>query len=168
MNQSINNRVIKLFNFIKQQSELKVIEGITNCAPSYNKLLISFNLTSESVKCAIEIQKAIQNLEYLNLRIGIHEGEIAISGDDVLGDDVNVAARIEPFSAVGGVSISGKVQQNISSIPDIKTELIAKPNLKGVNQEISVYAIISNNLPFPDKSLITSNAACLAILLISF
>lgn len=119
-------------------------------------LLISFNLTSESVKCAIEIQKSIKDINNLNLRIGIHEGEIAISGDDVLGDDVNVAARIEPFSAEGGVSISGKVQQNISSIPDLKTELIAKPNLKGVNQEISVYALISNNLPFPDKSLINA------------
>ena len=119
-------------------------------------LLISFNLTSESVKCAIEIQKSIKDIDNLNLRIGIHEGEIAISGDDVLGDDVNVAARIEPFSAEGGVSISGKVQQNISSIPDLKTELIAKPNLKGVNQEISVYALISNNLPFPDKSLINA------------
>ena len=119
-------------------------------------LLISFNLTSESVKCAINIQKSIKNVEGLDLRIGIHEGEIAIRGDDVLGDDVNVAARIEPFSAVGGISISGKVQQNISSIPDLKTDLIAKPNLKGVNQEISVYAVISDDMPFPDKSLINA------------
>ena len=115
-------------------------------------LLVSFNLTSESVKCAIAIQKSIKDIKDLNLRIGIHEGEIAIGGNDVLGDDVNVASRIEPFSAVGGVSISGRVQQNISSNPDFKTQFIAKPNLKGVNQEISIFAIISENLPLPDMS----------------
>ena len=113
-------------------------------------LLISFNLTSESVKCAIDIQKSIIDIEDLNLRIGIHEGEIAIGGNDVLGDDVNVASRIEPFSAVGGVSISGRVQQNISSNPDFKTKFIAKPNLKGVNQEINIFAVISENLPLPN------------------
>ena len=108
-------------------------------------LLISFNLTSESVKCAIEIQKSIKKIEDLKLRIGIHEGEIAISGDDVLGDDVNVAARIEPFSAVGGVSISGKVQQNISSLPEFKTLYLGKPELKGVAQEVKVYCITSHS-----------------------
>ena len=119
-------------------------------------LLLSFNLTSESVKCAIEIQKTIKDIKDLNLRIGIHEGEIAIGGNDVIGDDVNVASRIEPFSAVGGVSISGKVQQNISSNPDFKTQFLAKPNLKGVNQEISIFAIISENLPLPDMSAINA------------
>ena len=119
-------------------------------------LLVSFNLTSESVKCAIAMQKSIKDIKDLNLRIGIHEGEIAIGGNDVLGDDVNVASRIEPFSAVGGVSISGRVQQNISSNPDFKTQFIAKPNLKGVSQEVSIFAIVSENLPLPDMSTINA------------
>ncbi len=113
-------------------------------------LLVSFNLTSESVRCGIEIQKSLLKIKDINLRIGIHEGEIAIGGNDVLGDDVNVASRIEPFSAIGGVSISGRVQQNISSNPEFKTKFIAKPNLKGVNQEISIFAVISENLPLPN------------------
>ena len=115
-------------------------------------LLVSFNLTSKSIDCAIAIQKTAVNIKNLNLRIGIHEGEIAIGGNDVLGDDVNVASRIEPFSAVGGIAISGRVQQNISSNPRFETDLIAKPNLKGVSQEISVFAITTDGLPLPKKS----------------
>lgn len=115
-------------------------------------LLISFNLTSKSIDCAIAIQKTAVNIKNLNLRIGIHEGEIAVGGNDVLGDDVNVASRIEPFSAVGGIAISGRVQQNISSNPRFETDLIAKPNLKGVSQEISIFAITTDGLPLPKKS----------------
>ena len=64
-----------------------------------------------------QIQKGTKNVEDLNLRIGIHEGEITLKNGDVLGDDVNVASRIDPFAAEGGIVISGKVQQNISSLP---------------------------------------------------
>ena len=50
VNQSINNEVIKLFYFIKQQSKLEKIDGILNCTPSYNKLIISFDLNKTNFK----------------------------------------------------------------------------------------------------------------------
>ena len=75
VNQSINNRVIKLFNFIKQQSELKVIEGITNCAPSYNKLIISFNLQVTSFK---RICDFINSIDFNNLNLLQDKKEWAI------------------------------------------------------------------------------------------
>ena len=50
VNQSVNNRVIKLFNFIKKKSALRDIEGILNCTPSYNKLIISFDLKITNAK----------------------------------------------------------------------------------------------------------------------
>ena len=66
VNQSVNNRVIKLFNFIKKQSELKNIKGITNCVPSYNKLIITFSLqTTNSKKVCDFINSA--NFDNLNL-----------------------------------------------------------------------------------------------------
>ena len=113
-------------------------------------LLITFPTVTDSVKCGIKIQNEIESVENLNLRIGIHEGEIALRDGDVFGDDVNIAARIEPFSAVGGISISSKVQQNISSLPEYETSYLSSPKLKGVSQDIKVYAITSNGLPKPD------------------
>ena len=112
-------------------------------------LLLTFPTVSAAVECSINIQKTVKDVENLNLRIGIHEGEITEKDGDVFGDDVNVASRIEPFSAPGGISISGKVQQNISSLPEYKTEYIGQPNFKGVSQKVEVYCIISHSLPKP-------------------
>ena len=119
-------------------------------------LLFTFPTVTESIKCAIEIQQTTSSLNNLNLRIGIHEGEVTIKDGDVLGDDVNVASRIEAFSPIGGIAISGKVQQNISSLPEYKTEFIVNPKLKGVVQDVKIHCIVSHNLPKLDKSKISA------------
>jgi class 3 adenylate cyclase/tetratricopeptide (TPR) repeat protein/TolB-like protein len=110
-------------------------------------LLLSFYSATSAVECAIEIQKIANTIDDLNLRIGIHQGEVIIDGKDIIGDDVNVAARIEPFSAPGGVAISNAVQQDIASNASFKTKLVGKPKLKGVQQDITIYCIISHGLP---------------------
>ena len=66
VNQSVNSQVIKLFNFIQKQSELKKIEGITNCSPSYNKLIISFNLQITNFKT---VSKFISSIDFSNLNL---------------------------------------------------------------------------------------------------
>ena len=118
--------------------------------------LLSFKTVSEAVKCGIKIQEETRSIENLNLRIGIHEGEVTLKNNDLLGDDVNIAARIEPFSAIGGIAISGKVQQNISSLTHFKTKYIGKPKLKGVSQEVNVYCITSHGLPETDISKVSA------------
>ena len=110
-------------------------------------LLLTFPTVSGAVKCAIKIQETVKKETDINLRIGIHEGEITVKDGDVFGDDVNIASRIEPFSATGGIAISGKVQQNISSLPEYKTKFIGIPKLKGVAQKVEVHCIISHSLP---------------------
>tara|TARA_X000001036_G_scaffold438595_1_gene486884 strand:+ start:14091 stop:16604 length:2514 start_codon:yes stop_codon:yes gene_type:complete len=119
------------------------------CKEMGDGLLLTFPTVSAAVDCSIEIQNTAKNIENLNLRIGIHEGEITEKDGDVFGDDVNIASRIEPFSAPGGISISGKVQQNISSLPDYKTEYLGQPNFKGVSQKVEVHCIVSHSLPKP-------------------
>ena len=57
-------------------------------------LLLTFSGATSALECAIEIQKATKDIEDLNLRIGIHQGEIIEQDGDVIGDDVNVASRI--------------------------------------------------------------------------
>ena len=66
VNQAVNNRVIKLFNFIKEQSASRKIEGILNCTPSYNKLIISFDLQLTSSKKIYDFVNSI-DFESLNL-----------------------------------------------------------------------------------------------------
>jgi len=114
-------------------------------------LLFTFPTVSEAVKCGIKIQEKTKANDDLNLRIGIHEGEITLKDGDALGDDVNVASRIEAFAPCGGIAISSKVQQNISSLPEFETSYVGKPELKGVAQEIKVYCITSHGLPKADE-----------------
>jgi len=70
----------------------------------------------------------------------------------VFGDDVNIASRIEPFAVAGGIAVSQKIQQDLSSNPEFKFKFIDTPNLKGVLQEVSIYCIISHGLPESKKS----------------
>ena len=119
-------------------------------------LLLTFPSVTEAINCGIKIQKETKNIKDLNLRIGIHEGEITLRDGDALGDDVNIASRIESYAAEGGIAISGKVQQNISSIPDFKTKFISQPNLKGVKQDVKIYCLVSHDLPETDITKVTA------------
>jgi len=123
-------------------------------------LLFTFPTVTEAVKCGIKIQEKTKANDDLNLRVGIHEGEITLKDGDALGDDVNVASRIEAFAPSGGIAISSKIQQNISSLPEFETSYVGKPELKGVAQEVKVYCITSHGLPKSDEiteSSITEN-----------
>jgi len=110
-------------------------------------LLLIFDTVTEAVECCIEFQKILKPIEHLNLRIGIHEGEILITDNDVIGDDVNITARIEPFSATGGIAISNKVNDALVREEGFKTKYLGKPKLKGVGQTVEVYCITSHDLP---------------------
>ena len=115
-------------------------------------LLLSFPSSKLAVNCSIQIQAAVKDVDDLHLRIGIHQGDIIIEDKDVFGDDVNIASRIEPFATTGGIAVSQKIQQDLSSNPEFKFKFIDKPKLKGVQQEVSVYCIISHGLPESKKS----------------
>ena len=119
-------------------------------------LLLTFDTTRDAVFCAIEIQKVTKPIKDLNLRIGIHQGEVVIQGSDVVGDDVNIASRIEPFSPSGGVSISDRVNASLNRDPEFETVLVGSPNLKGVSQEIRIYNIISHGLPRIDLKAVSA------------
>ena len=119
-------------------------------------LLLTFNTTIEAVHCSIAIQEAVKSIPELKLRIGIHQGEVAFQGDDVVGDDVNIASRIEPFSAPGGIAISGRVNASLDRDPEFKTHFLGQPKLKGVSQTVKVYCIISHGLRQTDLSQVSS------------
>jgi len=119
-------------------------------------LLLIFDTVTDAVNCCIKLQETSKQIDDLDLRIGIHQGEILIEENDILGDDVNVAARIEPFSAPGGIAISNKVHDAIVRESDFTTKYLGKPKLKGVGQEVKVYCITSHGLPETKLSKISA------------
>ena len=110
-------------------------------------LILTFDTINKAVHCCIKIQEKAKTIEDLSLRIGIHLGEILEKENDIIGDDVNITARIEPFSAPGGIAISNKVNDALVREHDFETKFIGKPKLKGVGQNVEVFCIISHNLP---------------------
>ena len=115
-------------------------------------LLLTFGTNRDAVDCAIDIQHATKDVPDLDLRIGIHQGEVVFQGSDVVGDDVNIASRIEPFAATGGIAISGRVNSSLERDPEFETMFVGTPQLKGVSQKVEVYCIISHDLPKTDVS----------------
>ena len=110
-------------------------------------LILTFDTINKAVHCCIKIQEKAKTIENLSLRIGIHLGEILEKENDIIGDDVNITARIEPFSAPGGIAISNKVNDGIVREAEFTTKYLGKPKLKGVAQKVEVYCITSHGLP---------------------
>ena len=110
-------------------------------------LILTFDTINNAVECCLSIQNKAKKIDDLVLRIGIHLGEILEKENDIIGDDVNVTARIEPFSAPGGIAISNKIHDAIIREDGFDTKYLGKPKLKGVGQEVKVYCITSHGLP---------------------
>ena len=119
-------------------------------------LILTFNTITSAVQCCLSIQEKAKEIEDLSLRIGIHLGEILEREGDIIGDDVNIAARIEPFSAPGGIAVSNKVNDALVREKEYETKYLGKPKLKGVGQEVKVYCITSHGLPETKMSQVSA------------
>lgn len=110
--------------------------------------LTIFSSAFNAVMCAIEIQKELHE-PFLPVRIGIHMGDIAYNQNEVFGDAVNIAARLEALSKAGGIVISEKVKDEIRNHPDLQTSPLGSFELKNVKQPIQIYAVSNEGIEVP-------------------
>ena len=113
-----------------------------------------FTSSVESVNCAIELQHEFLKEPLIPVRIGIHVGDIVRSEDDIIGDAVNVASRIESCAIVGSILISDKVHDQIRSQNHIKSKFIDAFELKNIDGAIPIFAIVDDKLLIPKKDQI--------------
>ena len=106
--------------------------------------LISFNSVSDAVNCAKRIQESFIKEGKISLRIGIHQGEVVFDNEDVFGDGVNIAARIEAIAPAGGIYISESVSRNIEN-KGIAVEFVGEKILKNVKYPIRIYQVIGHD-----------------------
>jgi TolB-like protein/class 3 adenylate cyclase/Tfp pilus assembly protein PilF len=111
-----------------------------------------FNSGTEAVKAAIELQRELLQEPRVNLRIGIHTGDIVYDHQGVYGDCVNLASRIEALSVPGAVLISDKVYDEIKNKPDIQARSLGQFNLKNVKRAVEVFAIANEGLVSPTQA----------------
>lgn len=112
----------------------------------------TFSSAIEATNSSIEIQRALKNESEISIRIGIHIGDVVSEGDEVYGDGVNVASRLEPLAAPGGICISGEVSNNLKNQPGIETVFLGKKKLKNVEHLVEVYALAGKGLVVPELS----------------
>src|SRR5262249_10147592 len=92
-------------------------------------LLVEFASVVDAVRCAAEIQREMLDREIelaeerrIKLRIGVNLGDVIVEGDDIFGDGVNIAARLEGLAEPGGICVSGRVQEDTAGRLDLTFE----------------------------------------------
>ncbi|GAJ00959.1 unnamed protein product [marine sediment metagenome] len=112
-------------------------------------ILASFPSAGKAVKSAITIQMRLKDDPDLTLRIGIHLGEVVFKRGDIFGESVNIANRIMPLAAEGGICVSGEVNAQIHNKPEMNTISLHSAHLKGIKTPIKLYAVSTQGLPVP-------------------
>jgi adenylate cyclase len=138
--------------------------------------LVEFPSVVDAVQCALAIQKAIAEVgdHRIKLRIGVNLGDVIIEGDDIYGNGVNVAVRLQQMADPGGICISGTVFEQIDGKVDFKFADLGSHQIKNISRPVRVYgnfsripstSPIAKHRPFFDTAnhkgaLITGGCLC--------
>jgi len=111
-------------------------------------ILAEFASAVEAVRCATDIQAALRTRNdqlplsrQVRFRIGINLGDVMLHGQDLLGDGVNVAARLQTAAEPGGICISGSVHDQISNKLSLSFRSLGEMNFKNIQQPIRTFSI---------------------------
>ena len=129
-------------------------------------VMASFDSVTEAVNAAIKIQEACNLAKDFQLRIGIHLGEVVFENEDVFGDGVNIASRIQSISKPGGIYISESVHHNVSNKKDIQTRFVREEVLKNVKEPVKIYEVIfiNGNTPYIENKIHATRKNSIAVL----
>jgi adenylate cyclase len=130
-------------------------------------MLIEFASVVDAVRCAVAVQQAMPERNTsvaadsrIELRIGINLGDVIVEGDDLYGDGVNIAARIEALADAGGVFVSNTVHDHVRDRLPFVFEDLGEQQVKNIARPVRVYRVrdIASKgtsaqpaLPLPDK-----------------
>ena len=111
--------------------------------------LVEFNSALEAAQCAIEIQRALakRNADapaerQIEIRIGIHIGDVVHRAGDVYGDGVNIASRIEQLANAGGICVSMDVERQIRNALEARLEKLVPTELKNISVPMDLFRVV--------------------------
>ena len=112
-------------------------------------MLVEFASVVDAVRCAVEIQRdmAIRYADVpesnrIDIRIGINLGDIVVGGDDIYGDGVNIAARLEGLAKPGGICISGTAFDHVKTKLDVGFESLGEQQVKNISEPVRTYRVL--------------------------
>lgn len=115
-------------------------------------LLAEFPSVVEAVQCAIEVQRELGGRGQdpacsLRFRIGIHLGDVMIDGQDLLGEGVNLAARLQSMAEPGGILISRQVYDQVHAKLSVSFEYLGEKRPKNLSEQVAVYSVALDGKP---------------------
>ncbi|PYM08294.1 MAG: adenylate/guanylate cyclase domain-containing protein [Verrucomicrobia bacterium] len=121
-------------------------------------MLVEFPSVVNAVACATELQRGIRKRNAgvpqdhrIEFRMGVNVGDVIVQGDDIFGDGVNVAARLESIATPGGITISGPVRDHLGNRLDLAFEDMGEQTLKNIERPIHVYRVCLDTPAAPSK-----------------
>jgi TolB-like protein/class 3 adenylate cyclase len=99
--------------------------------------LVEFGSVVDAVNCALSIQRRADTT--ITLRIGVNLGDIIIDGDDIYGDGVNVAARLEPLAEPGGICVAAIVNDSVGSRVSVKFRDCGEVHVKNIDHPVRIW-----------------------------
>ncbi len=112
-------------------------------------LLTEFPSAVEAVRCAVEIQHTmgernadVPEERHITYRIGINIGDIIVEGDDIYGDGVNVAARLEGLAEPGGICMARNVFNQVKEKLDLTLEHLGEREVKNIAEPVTIYRVV--------------------------
>jgi len=124
-------------------------------------ILIEFSSIVDAVRCAVEVQQgmaelnaAIPDHKRIEFRVGINIGDIIIDGEDIHGDGVNIAARLESIAEPGSIFISESSYQQVRDKLAIRFEDNGEKQLKNIARPVRVYRIVLGAFPAKQRPLL--------------
>ena len=119
-----------------------------------DNLLAEFPTALDAVRCAVEIQGVLRALNVslpnerrMDFRIGVHMGDVAVEGEKIYGDGVNIAARLEGLAEAGGVCISATVHEQVRNKLDVGFTDLGDQTVKNIPDRVRVYRVQPRSQP---------------------
>ncbi len=138
-------------------------------------VLLEFPSVVDAVECTVAVQavmaqrnEGIPQDRHMLFRMGVNLGDILIEGDDILGDGVNVAARLESIAKPGGICISASAYDQVRGKVAAEFADLGEQSLKNINRPIRVYAVLTGNTRTNDGSSSRHSAPRLSIVVLPF
>src|SRR5246127_592799 len=111
-------------------------------------LLVEFSSVVDALRCATEWQCGMSQRNAptpddnrIEFRIGVHQGDIVVEDNDIFGDGVNVAARLEGLAEPGGICVSARVQEDVAGRLDLTFEDLGEQSVKNIVRPVRVYRV---------------------------
>ena len=114
-------------------------------------VMASFNTASDAVNAAMKIQEACNAAKDFQLKIGIHMGEVVFENNDVYGDGVNIASRIETLGVGSSVLMSKPVRDQVKNNSEFQIRSLGSFEFKNVEEPVEVFALSNPGFVVPER-----------------